>query len=121
MTLKSVKIKKIIWSGGLLLLTTFLSHASVLNGNIDGFRLFRCGAVFCMKISSDTAYVGKYDGNYAFDKAKLVLINRKTKTEQIFESEDVYYDQLSDYIYLRDSSAGRGLFFNINKQILTPF
>jgi hypothetical protein len=106
----------------LLLLSSFTTSATVLQGSIRNFRLFTCGQEICFSITSDKAYLGRVDGNYAFDQARIVIFDKKSNEEKTVNSQDVYYDIRSNYLFIRNADEKKvDLVFNVKEQKITKF
>lgn len=110
-------------SGGvLLLLASVTSTAAVMQGQIEKFRLFSCGEHICFTITSDIAYLGRLDGNYAFDDAKVMILDKITNQEKSFSSSDVYYDVRSNFLFIRNADEkNTDIVLNVNDQKISTF
>lgn len=118
-----MKNKTFIWSGGaLLLLIPVLAQAAVLQGTIEGFKYFSCGSEICFTITSNTAYIGKADGNFAFDEGRIDFMDKSGKINQTLSSNDIYFDLHSRYIYIRNvGNKNEDYVFNLKEQKLSKF
>lgn len=106
----------------MLLLTPLLAGAAVLQGHIEKFRLFSCGETICFTITSDLAFLGRVDGNYAFDDARITILDKSSNIEKSYRSSDVYYDVQSNYLFIRNvDEKNTDVVLNVKEQKVSTF
>lgn len=96
--------------GGLTVLPLSI-HAQTpvqLSAKIVGFDLATCGLKNCLRIESDLALVGMYGGNYAFESARIAIIDKKTGRATALQSLDTYLDIISDKLFMRNLTTYHG-------------
>ncbi len=71
------------------------------HGEITGFNLNSCGIKNCLVVSSSKAYTGMMSSSYAFDSASIAITDKKTKKTTTLNSEDTYFDSISNKIFIR--------------------
>ena len=97
--------KNQIMTWGLFALMSFSTFAASLSGEIQGFQLYSCGEKICFKIESPKAFIGKMGGDYAFDEARITLLDLSTKAEQILVSNDAFFDVRQKKLLIRNAGT----------------
>lgn len=97
--------KKQIMTWGLFALMSFSAFPASLSGEIESFQLYSCGEKICFKIESPKAFIGKMGGDYAFENARITLLDLTTKAEQILVSDDAFYDVRQKKLLIRNAGT----------------
>lgn len=84
----------------LIFLFSLRSYAG--SGQITDFDLKTCGSKNCLRIHSKKAYLGFLPASYAFDFAKVEIVEKGSGKITPFTSSDAFYDGKGKKLYLRN-------------------